>query len=124
MCLVLEEEEPVLVLPVNIYLDLDGTSVDLFRLIKTGKLAHGLKIPAADGGEVHKRYGLSCAAELLAETEIFLISICKLGISYIDIIDGCQKCGVSAVIRPVCIEYAHLCESGIAVLALKVVLKE
>src|SRR5699024_7690194 len=63
--LVLEQEQPVLILAVHIALDLDGAGVDLVALVQVLQDAALFEGFGADGGHIHQATGLFGAAGLL-----------------------------------------------------------
>ena len=110
---VLEHKEPVLKLAVNIYLDLYGTSIDLFGLVKILENAFLFQLLCADGSDIHKSDGLAFSAQLFSCVDVLVICLSDvIGIN-ICFIDNCGECGVTAVVRPVCIYHANFGDSGV-----------
>ena len=124
MGLVLEQEQPVLVLAVHVALDLDGAGVDLVALVEVGQDAALLEGLCADGGHVHQAAGLFGAAGLLPQGHIPVKRLLHHGVVDLDIVQDGAEGGVAAVVRPVGVDEADLGDGGIPVLALEVVLAE
>ncbi len=125
MSLVLEHEDPVLKLAVDVYLDLNGTSVDLLRLVKVGEKSVSLELLCSKSTDIHKSYRAVAPAELLADIEVHIVSVLDVGSLDIDLFNVCEECGVTAVVRPVGVYHSDLSYGRIAVLLVaEVVLTE
>ena len=122
--LVLEEEEPVLVVPVDVHLDLDGAGVDLLGLVEVLELAGCLKVLGADGAHVHEADGLLLAAQLAAHLEVALKGGAHHVVIYLHVREDGAKGGVAAVVGPVGVDHADLGDRGHPALAGKVALAE
>ena len=123
MCFILEQEQPILLFSVYLDLDLNGTSVDLLALVKTGELAVYLEITGSKGCDIHEVLRL-CSAELLSGLDISVVCTLYLLILELHVIDRGKEGGVTAVVRPVCIYHADLGNSGIALLRCEVIAAE
>ena len=123
--LVLEHEDPVLLLAVYIHLDLYRAGIDLLALVKVGKLSVSLQLLCCKGGEVHKGHGLVRSAQLLADVHIHIVCILYVRSIYLYVFNICEECGVTAVIRPVGVDHAYLGYGGVALfLIAEVILTE
>ena len=121
---VLEEEEPVLVLAVNVHGDLHGAGVDLLGLVQVLELAGVLEPLGADGAHVHEADRLGVAAKLVTHLEVLLEGGLHRGVIDLDVLELRAKGGVAAVVRPVGVDDANLGDGGIALLGREVLLAE
>ena len=78
--LVLKQEQPVLVLAVDIDLHLDSAGVDLLGLVDIGHDAGLLKVLGADGAHVHEADGLGVATELMAHLHVAVEGLLHHGV--------------------------------------------
>ena len=122
--LVLEEEEPVLVLAVHVHGDLDGAGVDLLGLVEALELAGVLEPLGADRAHVHEADGLLVAAELVAHLQVAVKCRRHDLVVELQVLEGGAKRGVAAVVGPVGVDHADLGDRGHALLARKVLLAE
>ncbi|VWL96079.1 Uncharacterised protein [Collinsella intestinalis] len=122
--LVLEEEQPVLVLAVDVDGHLDGAGVDLLGLIEVGEDPLLLKPLGADGAHVHEADGLLVAAELVAHLHVTVEGGLDGGVVDLDVLEVGAEGGVAAVVGPVGVDHANLGDGGVAVLILEVLLAE
>ena len=111
--LVLEHEEPVLILPVHIHLDAHGTGVYLLGFIQILELALRLELTGTDGGNIHQSNRLVLSAKSLPCIYVGVIALPDVICFYIHIVYLCKECGVTAVIGPVCVDHAHFGNGGI-----------
>ena len=123
MGLVLKEQEPVLILAIDIDLDLYGAGIDLLRLIELLELAFLLQHLRSEGADIHEVDRLR-AVQLLAGCDVTIPGLLKLRIGEIHLIDRGQEGGMTAVIGPVGIDHADLRDARITVLGLEVVTAE
>ena len=121
--LVLEQQQPGLLLPVHIHVDLHRAGVDLLGFIQLLQLACLFQIAHGDGGQVHQVDGL-CAVQGTAGGDIFLIGPLDGLILKADLVDGGGEGGVAAVIGPVGVDHADLGDGGLPAFAAEVVLAE
>ena len=122
--LVLEEEEPVLILAVDVDRDLDRAGVDLLGLVEAGELPGVLEPLGADGAHVHEADGLPVAAELVADLEVAVEGRLDHGVVDLDLVEHGAERGVAAVVRPVGVDDADLGDRGVAALLGEVLLAE
>ena len=122
--LVLEEEQPVLVLAVDVDGHLDGAGVDLLGLVEVGEDALRFKPLGADGAHVHEADGLLVAAKLMAHLHVAVERGLDGGVVDLDVLEVGAKGGMTAVVTPVRIDDADLGDGGVAILALEVLLAE
>ncbi len=122
--LVLEEEEPVLVGPVDVDLHLDGAGVDLLRLVEVGEDALVLEVLGADRAHVHEGDGPLVALQLAAHLEVALEGGPDHVVVDLDVVELGAEGGVAAVVRPVRVDHLDLGDRRVAPLALEVVLAE
>ena len=123
MGLVLKEQEPVLILAIDIDLDLYGAGIDLLRLIELLELSFLLQHLRSEGTDIHEVDRLR-AVQLLAGCDVTIPCLLELRISEIDMIDCGQEGGMTAVIGPVGIDHADLCDARITMLGLEVITAE
>ena len=118
--LVLEHEEPVLLLAVDLGGDVDGAGVDLLALVQLGEQTPLLQHLARDGGDIHEGLrtlsGLLLAVHLNAVLQITLVSLGHGGVVNGDVINVGREGGVTAVVRPVGVHHADLGDGGISLL--------
>ena len=120
--LVLEEEQPILVLAVNVHGHLDGAGVDLLGLVQICEDALGFKPLGADSAHVHEADGLLVAAQLVAHLHVAVEGGLDHGVIDLDVLEHGAKGGVAAMVGPVGVDDADLGDGGIAVLVLKILL--
>ena len=122
--LVLKQEQPVLVLAVDIDLHLDGAGVDLLGLVDIGHDAGLLKVLGADGAHVHEADGLGVAAEFVAHLHVAVEGLLHHGVVDRHVIQDGAEGGVAAVVGPIGVDHADLGDGGVAVLIAEVLLAE
>ena len=122
--LVLEQEQPVLVLAVDVDLHLDGAGVDLLGLVETGEDAVLLEPLRADRAHIHQAHGLGVAAELVTHLQIAFESGLDRGVVDVDLVQFGAERGVAAVVGPVGIDHLDLGDRGLASLFGEVLLAE
>ena len=120
---VFEEKQPVLVLAVVIYGDLDGAGVDLFALVEFCEFAFFFEHLRADRSDVHEIHGLR-SAKRLSRIEIALPSSLGGGVLEFHAVDRREECRMAAVIAPVGVDHADLGDGGIASLIFEIRLAE
>ena len=120
--LVLEEEEPVLVLAVDIDCHLDGTSVDLFGLVEIRELAGLLEVLGTDSAHVHEADGFGVTAQLVADLHVAVEGSLHDVVVDGDAIEHGAKGSVAAVVGPVGVDHANLGDGGVAVFLAEVLL--
>ena len=123
MGLVLKEQEPVLILAIDIDLDLYGAGIDLLRLIELLELAFLLQHLRSEGADIHEVDRLR-AVQLLAGCDVTIPGLLKLRIGEIHLIDRGQEGGMTAVIGPVGIDHTDLRDARITMLGLEVITAE
>ena len=122
--LVLEQEQPVLILTVHIALDLDGAGVDLVGLVQIFQDALLLQLLGTDGGKVHHAAGLVLAAQIGAHGHVAVKGLLHHGIVDLHIVQNGAEGGVAAVIGPVGVDHLDLGDGGVAVLRAEILLAE
>ena len=122
--LVLKQEQPVLVLAIDIDLHLDGAGVDLLGLIDIGHDAGLLEVLGADGAHVHETDGLGVATELVAHLHVAVEGLLYHGVVDRHVIQDGAEGGVTAVVGPIGVDHADLGDGGVAVLIAEVLLAE
>ena len=122
--LVLKQEQPVLVLAVDIDLHLDGAGVDLLGLVDIGHDAGLLEVLGADGAHVHEADGLGVATELMAHLHVAVEGLLHHGVVDRHVIQDGAEGGVTAVVGPIGVDHADLGDGGVAILIAEVLLAE
>ncbi len=119
-----KEEQPVLVLAVDIDLHLDGAGVDLLGLVDIGHDAGLLEILGADGAHVHEADGLGVATELVAHLHVAVEGLLHHGVVDRHVIQDGTEGGVAAVIGPIGVDHADLGDGGVAIFIAEVLLQK
>ena len=118
--LVLEQEQPVLLLPVHHGPDPDGAGVDLLALVQILQQPPLLQGLGTDGGDIHEglgpHAGLLLSVYLCTGIQIAAIGLGHLLVHDLHRIDMGGKGGMSAVIRPIGVHHPHLGDGGIPAL--------
>jgi len=114
MGFVFELQQPVFFLSVHLDVHLDGTGVDLVRLVQGIQQAAFFERPGADGGDIHERDRPVLAAKLFAQGLVFLKGFTHAHMGELRFADAGQKGGVAAVVGPVGIDHAQLGQRGVA----------
>ena len=122
--LVLEQEQPVLLLTVHITLDLDGAGIDLLALVKVLQNAALLQRLGTDGRAVHQGAVFLVAAQLGAHRHVAVKGFLHHGVVDLHIVQNGAEGGVAAVIGPVGIDHLDLGDGGVALLGAEVLLTE
>ena len=122
--LVLKQEQPVLVLAVDIDLHLDGAGVDLLGLVDIGHDAGLLKVLGADGAHVHEADGLGVAAEFVAHLHVAVEGLLHHGVVDRHVVQDGAEGGMAAVIGPIGVDHADFGDGGVAILIAEVLLAE
>ncbi len=122
--LVLEEEEPVLLLAVHVHLALDGAGVDLLGLVQVLEDALGAQVLGTDGAHVHEADGLLGAAQLLAHLKVLVEGVPDHLVVNFDLLKLGAEGGVAAVVGPVGVDHLYFRDGRHAALAGKVLLAE
>ena len=122
--LVLKQEQPVLLLAVDIDLHLDGAGVDLLGLVDIGHDAGLLKVLGADSAHVHEADGLGVATELVAHLHVAVEGLLHHSVIDRHVVQDGAEGGVAAVIGPVGVDHADLGDGGVAILIAEVLLAE
>ena len=120
MGLVLEHEQPVLVVAVHECLHLNGAGVDLLGLVDILQVAALFEHLSRNRTHVHQRYrtlgGLFLAVDLHAGGHVAVKCILHHLILELHIVDLGEEGGVAAVVRPVSIDHADLGDGRVALL--------
>ncbi len=122
--LVLEQEQPVLVVAVHVNLDLDGAGVDFLGLVKAGQDTVLLEPLGADGAHVHEADGLGVTAELVAHRQVTLEGGLDGGVIDGHFVQLGAERGVTAVVGPVGVDHLDFGDGGLAALLAEVLLAE
>ena len=122
--LVLEQEQPVLVLAVDIALDLDGAGVDLLGLVQILQDTLLLQLLGTNGGKVHHAAGLVLTAQLSAHSHVAVKGFLHHGVVDLHIVQNGAEGGVAAVIGPVGVDHLDLGDGRVALLGAEVLLTE
>ena len=122
--LVLEHEQPGLVVPVHVRRDAHGAGVYLLGLVQALELARLFEVPCAQGRELHEREGLVLPAKLAAHGDTVLIGRADARVGYLRAVQDGAEGGVATVVGPVCIEDAQLRDGGLAALGFEVLAAE
>ena len=124
VCLVLELEQPFLLLSVHVDVDVDAAGVVLLALLEVVELAMGAQPAGSDGRQLHQTEALMLPAELLAHAVEHLEGILELTaherIIHGDLLDLGGKCRVTAVVAPIGVKDTELGLEGIAAFALEI----
>ena len=124
--LVLEQEQPVLVLAVrHRTLHLDGAGVDLLGLVEILQDALLLQLLGADGAHVHQADGAcSSRPSSCAHVHVAVEGLLHHGVVDLHVVQNGAEGGVAAVIGPVGVDHLDLGDGGVAVLLAEVLLAE
>ena len=122
--LVLEEEQPVLVLAVDVALDLHGAGVDLLGLVEVLQDALLFQFLGTDGGQVHHAAGLVLTAKVGAHGHVAVEGLLHHGIVDLDVVQNGSEGGVAAVVRPVGVDHLDLGDGRVALLRAEILLAE
>ena len=123
--LVLEEEQPVLILTVDVNLDLDGAGVDLLAFVEAREDALALEVLRTDGAHVHEANGLLVTSKLVAHVQIRVEGGLDDLVIYLDIGELGAKGGMAAVVGPVGVDHLHLGDGRVTMLDVgKVILED
>ena len=122
--LVLEQEQPVLLLTVHVTLDLDGAGVDLLALVKVLQNAALLQRLGTDGRAVHQGAVFLVAARLGAQCHVAVkCGLHKLVVDLHVVQDRAER-RMAAVVGPVGVDQTDLGDGRVAVFGFEVVLAE
>ena len=120
MSLVLELEQPILLLTVHGHGDVDGAGVDFLGLVDVLHAAPLFDDLCAAGADVHEGLGtlvgLLLAVDLHPFCQVLVIGGLHLGILHLDALDVGAEGGVAAVVRPVGVHHTQLGDGGIPML--------
>ena len=120
--LVLEEEKPVLVLPVHVHRDLDRAGVDLLGLVQVAQLSGVSQVFGADGAHVHERDGTLVATQLMPQLQVTVEGRLHGGVIDAQLGELRAEGRVAAVVRPVGVDHLDLGDRGRAPLLREVLL--
>ena len=116
--LVLEHEQPVLVVTVHERLHLNGAGVDLLGLVDVLQVAALLEHLSRDRTHVHQRYrtlrSLFLAVDFYAGSHVAVKCVLHHLIFELYVIDLGEEGGVAAVVGPVSIDHANLGDGRVA----------
>ena len=117
--LVLEHEQPVLLLSVHRGGDVDGAGVDLLALVQVLQNSPLFQYLGGDGAHVHEGLrpggGLLLAIDLHPGIQVLLVCLGHVLIQDLHGIDVGAEGGVAAVIRPIGVHHPHLRDGGVPV---------
>ena len=118
--LVLEHQEPVLLLPIHLCGNVDGAGVDLLALVQLRELAPLFEDLGSQGGDVHQGLGtprgLFLPVDLLSEGKVAVIGRLNGGVLRRHPVQMGGEGGVAAVIGPVGIHHTELRDGGVPAL--------
>ena len=114
--LVLEQEQPILVVAVHIHLHLDGAGVDFLGFVEILQNAVLLKPLRADRAHIHQAYRLGVAAQLVTHLKILVERGLDGGIVDLDIVELRAERGVTAMVGPVGVDHLDLGDRRVALL--------
>ena len=118
--LVLEHEQPVLVVAVHECLHLNGAGVDLLGLVDILQVAALFEHLSGDGAHVHQRNralgSLFLAVDLHAGGHVAVKCVLHHLVLKLYVVDLGEEGGVAAVVRPVSIDHADLGDGRVALL--------
>ena len=114
--LVLEQEQPVLILTVHIHLHLDSAGVDLLGFVKVLQDAVLLEPLRTDRAHIHQAHRLGVAAQFVTHLKILVECGLDGGIIDGDLVKLRAECGMSAMIGPVGVDYLDFGDGRIALL--------
>ena len=109
---------------VHVALDLHGAGVDLFGFIQILQDALGLQIFGTDGGKVHQAQGLFLPMQGSAQAQVAVECLLNQIVADLHVLQDGAEGGVTAVVAPVGVDHLDLCDGGVAMLALEVLLAE
>ena len=116
--LVLEHEQPVLIVAVHERLDLDRAGVDLLGFVDILEVAALFEHLGARGRNVHQRdrtlCGLFLSVDLDARRKVAVERILHHRVVDLHAVDLGQEGGVAAVVGPVGVHHAHLGDGRVA----------
>ena len=120
--LILEIDEPLLFFPIDIDRNNDGACVDLIRFFLIVKFSLRLQLLGSEECKIHQADELvaSSGIESIAVSQILLKRILE-GLLHVALAElnffklGLER-RVTAVVGPVCVEYADLSDRGVALL--------
>ena len=122
--LVLEEEQPILVLPVHVDGGANGAGVDLFGLVQSPQNPLLLQVSGTDGAHIHQAETAVLAVQVLSEGQIPVEGLADYLVVDFDIGQVGAERGVAAMIGPICVDYFQLGQGRVPVLLPVVVLTE
>ena len=126
--LVLEHQEPVLILTVHICVNVNGAGIDFLGLVQILEDAALFQGFGSQGAHVHEGDGAGLGlftVDLLTALKIELVGLSYLFVLNVRLIDVGGEGGVAAMVRPVGVHHLQLGDGGIPMgLVLKVVLEE
>ena len=129
MGLILEHQEPILVLAVYLGIDVNRTGIDFLALVQLRKQTALFQCLCADGGNIHQCLGTLCSLLLAVDfhtgSQIPLISGSYCGIVNLHIVNDGGEGGVTAVVGPVGVNHTNLSDGGVTLfLVAEIVLQE
>ena len=116
MGLVLEQEQPILVVAVHIHLHLDGAGVDFLGFVEVLQNAVLLEPLRADRAHIHQAYRLGVAAQLVTHLKILVERGLDGGIVDRNLVELCAERGVTAMVGPVGVDHLDLGDRRVALL--------
>ena len=116
MSLVLEKQEPILVLTVNLDLHLDRAGVYLLALVELLELSRFLQVFCRQCADIHEVLRL-CSTEFFSCRKVFFVGLFKQLVLKFHAVDSRQEGRVTAVIRPIRIYHLDFGYRGVALFA-------
>ena len=119
VCLILKVDQPLFVHTVNIHRNNDGAGIDLIGFFLIFQFAFFFELFRAQKSQIHQadKFVRTAFVQLVTVSQIFLectfndVTIISLAKS--NILQLCGEGGMTAVIRPVGIQYTDLCHGRI-----------
>ena len=118
--LVLEQQQPGLGHAIHRHVDLHSAGVDLLALVKLLELSGLLQSLGGDGAQVHQADRLR-ASQVLPGMKIILPGALEQRIREMGLVDDGMEGRMAAVIGPVGVQHADLCDAGVPAFAAEVV---
>ena len=119
VCFILEVDQPFFFLAVYVYRYYDTAGINLIRLFLICKFTFGFQFLHCHKSQIHQadKFIISAFVKDFSVGKIFFVSIYDrffvISLIELHICKFCGKCSMTAVIRPVSIQYPDLCHGRI-----------